>query len=137
MIRRLNHVAIAVPDLEKSLAFWRDTLGLPLSHVAESAGQKVKVGFLPVGDGEVELVQPSDPSSTTAKFLERYGSGLHHIALEVDNLDLMLADLKTKGIALINDAPVPALGGRAAFIHPRSADGVLVELFEKEDRHGS
>ena len=131
MIRKINHIAIIVPDLDASLAFWRDTLGLNLTHVEEVKGQESLIAFLPTGDSEVELVKPTTETSGAAKFLARRGPGLHHIALEVDNLDEMLARLKEKGVRLINETPVTAAGGnRAAFIHPESANGVLVELYE-------
>ena len=135
MIRKINHIAIIVPDLEASLAFWRDTLGLPLTHVEEVASQESVVAFMPTGDSEVELVKPTTDTSGAAKFLAKRGPGLHHIALEVDNLEEMLARLKEKGVRLINEAPIMAAGGnRAAFIHPESANGVLVELYEAGEK---
>ncbi len=131
MIKKINHIAIIVPDLESSLAFWRDTLGLPLAHVEEVASQESIAAFLPAGDSEVELVKPTTETSGAAKFLAKRGPGLHHIALEVDNLEEMLARLKERGVRLINETPIAAAGGnRAAFIHPESANGVLVELYE-------
>ncbi len=131
MIKRINHIAIIVPDLDASLSFWRDTLGLSLTHVEEVKSQESIVAFMPTGDSEVELVKPTTETSGAAKFLAKRGPGLHHIALEVDNLDEMLAQLKETGVRLINETPVTAAGGnRAAFIHPESADGVLVELYE-------
>ncbi len=131
MIKRINHIAIIVSDLESSLAFWRDTLGLELSHTEEVASQESIVAFLPAGESEVELVQPTTDTSGAARFLAKRGPGLHHIALEVDNLEEMLARLKAKGVRLINETPIAAAGGnRAAFIHPESANGVLVELYE-------
>ena len=131
MIKRINHIAIIVPNLDAALVFWRDTLGLPLTHVEEVKGQESLVAFLPTGESEVELVTPTTGTSGAAKFLAKRGPGLHHVALEVDNLDEMLAKLKEKGVRLINETPVAAAGGnRAAFIHPESAGGVLVELYE-------
>ena len=131
MIKRINHIAIIVPDLEGALAFWRDTLGLDLTHTEDVPSQESLVAFLPVGEGEVELVKPTTETSGAAKFLAKRGPGLHHIALEVDDLEALLARLKAKGVRLINDIPVEAAGGnRAAFIHPESASGVLVELYE-------
>lgn len=132
MIKKISHIAIIVPDLESSLAFWRDTLGLPLTHTEEVASQKSVVAFLPTGESEVELVEPTTDSSGAAKFLAKRGPGLHHVAFEVDNLEEMLAQLKKKGVRLINETPVAAAGGRrAVFIHPESANGVLVELYEE------
>lgn len=135
MIKKINHIAIIVPDLEASLAFWRDTLGLPLTHVEEVASQESVVAFLPTGDSEVELVKPATDTSGAAKFLAKRGPGLHHIALEVDNIEEMLVRLKEKGVRLINETPIAAAGGnRAAFIHPESANGVLVELYEAGEK---
>ncbi len=132
MIKKINHVAIIVPDLDSSLIFWRDALGLKVEHVEEVKSQESIVAFLPTGDSEIELVKPTTDTSGAAKFLATRGAGMHHIALEVDNLDEMLVDLKTKGIRLINETPIIAAGGyRAAFIHPESASGVLVELYEE------
>ncbi len=131
MIKKINHIAIIVPDLDASLVFWRDTLGLALAHVEEVQSQEAVVAFMPAGDSEVELVKPTTDTSGAAKFLARRGPGLHHIALEVDDLDAMLERLKDKGVRLINETPIAAAGGnRAAFIHPESANGVLVELYE-------
>jgi len=133
MIKKINHIAIIVSDLDGSLAFWRDTLGLSLTHVEEVESQEAIVAFLPTGDSEVELVKPTTETSGAAKFLARRGPGLHHIALEVDDLDEMLARLKDRGVRLINEGPVMAAGGnRAAFVHPESASGVLVELYERQ-----
>ncbi|MBI5081444.1 MAG: methylmalonyl-CoA epimerase [Chloroflexi bacterium] len=132
MIKKINHVAIIVPDLDSSLTFWRDALGLKVEHVEEVKSQESIVAFLPTGDSEIELVKPTSETSGAAKFLAKRGAGMHHIALEVDNLDEMLVDLKAKGIRLINETPIIAAGGyRAAFIHPESASGVLVELYQK------
>lgn len=134
MIKRINHIAIIVPDLDSSLAFWRDTLGLDLTHTEEVKSQESLVAFLPTGDSEIELVKPTTETSGAAKFLAKRGPGLHHIALEVDNLDEMLVKLKDKGVRLINETPIVAAGGnRAAFIHPESANGVLVELYETKE----
>jgi methylmalonyl-CoA/ethylmalonyl-CoA epimerase len=135
MIKKINHIAIIVPDLEASLTFWRDTLGLPLTHVEEVTSQESIVAFLPTGDSEVELVKPATDTSGAARFLAKRGPGLHHIALEVDNLEEMLARLKEKGVRLVNETPTTAAGGnRAAFIHPESANGVLVELYEVREK---
>lgn len=131
MIKRINHIAIIVPQLDEALTFWRDTLGLPLDKTENVESQQAVVAFLPTGDCEVELVVPTSEASGAAKFLLKRGPGLHHIAFEVDDLEGILADLKQKGVRLINESPVAAAGGnRAAFIHPESANGVLVELYE-------
>lgn len=131
-IKRIDHVAIVVDDLEAAIGFWRDTLGLPLSHVETMPAQESEIAFLPLGGSEIELVRPTTETSGVAKYLAKRGAGLHHVALEVDDLDAKLADLKAKGVQLINDEPVPGAGGtRAVFIHPKAATGVLVELYEK------
>jgi len=129
-ITKINHVAIVVENLEESLKFWQDALGLPLSHIEEVPSQKVKVAFLPVSEGEVELVLPTDDSTGSAKFLRERGQGMHHLCLEVDDIEGMIAQLKEKGIRLINEVPQQLEGRKMAFIHPKSACGVLVELYQ-------
>jgi methylmalonyl-CoA/ethylmalonyl-CoA epimerase len=129
-ITRMNHVAIAVEDIESALAFWRDALGLELDHVEDVPAQKAQVAFLPVGESELELVQPTADDTGTAKFLAKNGPGMHHLCFEVEDIEGMLAQLKNKGVRLINEEPLELEGRRMAFIHPRSASGVLVELYE-------
>lgn len=129
-IKKLNHVAIVVDNIESALEFWQDQLGLELDHVEDVPSQASKVAFLPVGEGEVELVQPTDPDTGLAKFLEKKGEGMHHLCLEVDHLESILKTLKEKGVRLINEEPLDLPGRRMAFIHPKSANGVLVELYE-------
>lgn len=131
-IGKINHVAIVTDDLARSLTFWRDALGLPLAELRDVPAESAQIAFLPVGGGEVELVQPTDETSGMARFLARRGPGLHHICLEVDDLDAMLVQLAAQGVELINETPRRGADGkRYAFIHPRSADGVLVELYEQ------
>ncbi len=131
MIKAINHIAIVVPDFESALPFWQDALGLQLSHTEDVPSQAVEVAFFPMGDSEVELLRPTTPDSGVAKYLAKRGAGMHHIALEVDDIYAMLARLKEKGVRLINEQPVPAAGGKlAAFIHPEAANGVLVELYQ-------
>jgi methylmalonyl-CoA/ethylmalonyl-CoA epimerase len=129
-ITKMNHVAIAVEDIEDALAFWRDALGLELDHVEDVPSQKAQVAFLPIGESELELVQPTADDTGTAKFLAKNGSGMHHLCFEVDDIEGMLAQLKNKGVRLINEEPLELEGRRMAFIHPKSASGVLVELYE-------
>ena len=130
-ITRIDHVAILVDDLEKTLSFWRDGLGLELAHVEDVPAEKSMVAFLPVGGSEVELVKPTTDDSGLARYLEKRGPGMHHLCLEVDNIEEMLRRLKEKGIQLINETPMTGSGGRRyAFIHPKSANGVMVELYE-------
>jgi methylmalonyl-CoA/ethylmalonyl-CoA epimerase len=130
-IKRIDHIAILVDDLDKTLSFWRDGLGMELTHVEDVPAEKSMVAFLPVGGSEVELVKPTTDDSGLAKYLEKRGPGMHHVCLEVDDIDAMLAQLKEKGIQLINETALTGLGGRRyAFIHPKSANGVMVELYE-------
>lgn len=129
-VTKINHVAVAVPDLENSLTFWRDALGLPLNHVEDVPSQKSMVAFFPVGDSEVELVKPTAEDTGVAKFIAERGGGMHHLCFEVDNIVEMMASLKEKGIRLINDVPQELPGRKMAFVHPKSTGGVLVELYE-------
>jgi methylmalonyl-CoA/ethylmalonyl-CoA epimerase len=127
----LNHIAVVVEDLDKALIFWRDQLGLELEKVETVTSMEVKIAFLPLGESEIELLQPTTDDSGVAKFLKTRGPGLHHICLEVEDLSSKLADLKAQGVRLIDDQPVIMDDGRKlAFIHPKSAGGVLVELYQ-------
>lgn len=131
IIKKIDHVAIVVPDIENALGFWRDALGLELSHVEEVQEQETLVAFLPTGGSEVELVQPTSDSSGMARYMLKRGPGMHHICFEVENIEEILAHLKDKGVQLINEEPTVGAGGKKiAFIHPKSTGGVLVELYE-------
>ena len=129
-IKKINHVAIVVRDIEESLRFWRDQLGLKLDHVEDVPSQASMVAFIPVGEGEIELVQPTDMDTGLGKYLEKRGEGMHHLCIEVDEIDGMLDDLKAQGVQLIDEVARDLPGRRMAFIHPRAANGVLVELYE-------
>jgi methylmalonyl-CoA/ethylmalonyl-CoA epimerase len=129
-IKKINHVALVVEDIEKALSFWRDQLGLHLDHIEEVPEQASRVAFLPVGESEVELVEPTDPESGLGKYLDNRGEGMHHLCLEVSDIAGMLMDLKEKGVRLINEEPLDLPGRRMAFIHPKSTHGVLIELYE-------
>jgi len=129
-IKKVNHIAVAVGDLDASLAFWRDTIGLPLHHIEEVPSQKSKVAFLPVGDTEIELVFPTSQDSGVAKFVAEKGGGMHHLCFEVDNIDEMLAELKAKGVRLINETAMVLPGRKMAFVHPKAANGVMIEFYE-------
>jgi methylmalonyl-CoA/ethylmalonyl-CoA epimerase len=130
-IKKIHHVAVVVPDIDDALSFWRDALGLDLSHVEDVAEQEVRVAFLPAGDSEVELVKPTVEGSSLARYIAKRGSGLHHICFQVDGIEAMLAELKAKGVRLINEEPTTGAGGKkVAFVHPKSTGGVLVELYE-------
>ena len=130
IVKKIDHIAVVVEDIDSSLIFWEGALGIKVGKIEEVPAQKATVAFLPVGDGKLELVQPTDPGSGVAKFLNDRGGGMHHLCLEVDDIAGMLAQLKEKGVRLINESPLEMEGRKIAFIHPKSASGVLVELYE-------
>lgn len=132
-IRRLgkvHHVALVVRDLEASLTFWRDVLGLPLELVLPIEHDRVTIAFLGVGESKVELVQPTDDTTGVARFLAAKGEGFHHVCFEVDNIAETLLRLELDGIELIDTVARKGAEGPVAFLHPRSCHGVLVELIE-------
>ena len=130
-VKRIDHVAIVVDDIEAALGFWRDGLGLEVTHVEDVPDQESVVAFLPTGDSEVELVKPSTAESGVSRFLTRRGPGIHHICFEVGDLELYIRRLQEQGVHLINTEPVVGTAGkRIAFVHPESTHGVLVELYE-------
>ncbi len=130
-ITAINHVAVVVDDMEKSLAFWRDALGIHLHELRDVPAEKSQVAFLPLAGAEVELVMPTSDDSGIAKYLAKRGPGMHHLCLEVDDIMGMMAQLKEKSVRLINEAPRTAADGKQyAFIHPESTGGVLVELYQ-------
>lgn len=130
-IKRIDHIALVVEDIELALSFWRDALGLELAHVEDVPDQKSVVAFLPTGDSEVELVKPTSDDSGIFRYLRKRGPGIHHICFEVDDIELTLEQLKKKDIQLINPEPIIGTGGKKiSFVHPKSTHGVLVELYE-------
>jgi methylmalonyl-CoA epimerase (EC 5.1.99.1) len=129
-IKKINHVAIVVRDIEESLKFWEFALGLELHHVEDVPSQASKVAFIPIGDSEIELVQPTTEDSGMAAYLEKRGEGMHHLCIEVDDIEAKIKELKDAGVRLINDTAQVLPGRKMAFIHPKSASGVLVELYE-------
>ena len=130
-ILRIDHIAILVNEMDEPLSFWRDALGLEMTHLQEVPAEMAQIPFLPLGGSEMELVRPTTDDSGLARFLEKRGPGMHHVCLEVDDIAGMLAQLKAKGIQLINEEPRTNSEGRKyAFIHPKSAGGVMVELYE-------
>ena len=130
-VKRIDHIAVVVDDIEGALNFWRDALGLEMTHLEEVAEQQSIVAFLPTGDSEIELVKPTTATSGVAKYLAKRGPGLHHLCVEVDDIHATLAQLKAKGVKLINEMPTIGAGGKQiAFVHPGSASGVLVELYQ-------
>ena len=130
-IKAINHVALVVQDMEQSLSFWRDALGMELHELRDVPAESSQVAFLPVGGSEVELVRPTTEDSGIARYLAKRGPGIHHICLEVDDLAAMLEHLKGRGVRLINEQPRQAADGkRYAFVHPESTGGVLLELYQ-------
>ena len=130
-VKQINHVAVVVDDMEKALSFWRDALGMDLHELRDVPAEKSQVAFLPLPDSEVELVKPTTDDSGIAKYLARRGPGMHHICLEVDDIDGMMKQLRSRNIRLINEEPRTAEDGKKyAFIHPESTSGVLVELYQ-------
>jgi methylmalonyl-CoA epimerase len=131
LIRKLDHIAVAVANVEDAARFYEEVLGLTLAGIEAVAGQKARVGFLRLGETRIELVEPSSPDSPLARFLETRGPGLHHICLEVDDLEKEIEAFREKGASMIDQAPrTGAHGARVAFVHPKSSGGVLIELYE-------
>lgn len=129
---RVHHVAVVVRDLDAALAFYRDTLGMPLELVLPVPSDQVRIGFLTVGESRIELVEPTGADTGVARFLAARGEGFHHVCFEVPDIAATLDELAAGGVELIDRAPRAGADGPIAFIHPRSAHGVLVELVEAE-----
>ncbi len=129
-VKKINHVAIVVRDIEESLKFWETAMGLKLDHIEEVPSQASKVAFIPVGDSEIELVQPTTADSGMAAYLEKRGEGMHHLCVEVEDIEAKIQELREAGVRLINETPQVLPGRKMAFIHPKSTSGVLVELYE-------
>lgn len=130
-IKRIDHIAVVVENLEAALGVYRDALGMTLAAVKTIPEQDVRIGFLPVGDSEIELLEPINPESGIGRYLAKRGEGLHHVCLEVDDIEATLADLQARGAQLIDTTPKQGAYGRIAFIHPKGAHGVLIELIER------
>jgi methylmalonyl-CoA epimerase len=134
MPKRIDHVAIIVRNIEQALAFYRDTLGIEPSEIKEVPTEQVRIAFLPLGGpggSEIELVEPSSTNTSLLKFLEKRGEGLHHICLEVENIEAALVELQEKDVPVLDQTPRTAAEGRAIFIHPKGTNGVLLELLER------
>jgi len=133
LIKKIDHVGIAVKDLAAAIKFYEGLLGLKVTDTEVVEGQKVKVAFLPTGDSEVELLESTTSDGPVAKYIEKNGEGIQHIAFRVDNLAEKLAELKEKGVRLIDEKPRRGAGGAMiAFLHPKSTSGTLVELCERK-----
>jgi methylmalonyl-CoA epimerase len=134
-LKNIDHIGIAVSNLQESLSFWETSLGIELHGIEEVTEQKVRTAFLPVGGTEIELLEPTSADSSVARFIEKRGEGLHHIAIRVDDIEAALAELKAKGIQLIDETPRNGAGGaRIAFVHPKATHGVLLELCERKQK---
>ncbi len=133
-VLKLDHIGIAVKDLEEALPFWRDVMGLKVEGIETVEEQKVKVAFLPVGDTEVELLESTDEDGPIARFIAKNGPGVQHLAFRVDDIEEGIAYMKEKGMRMIDSEPRYGAGGASiAFVHPKSSSGVLVELSQRED----
>lgn len=131
MLKKINHIAIAVNNIEEATKFYQEVMGLTLSGVEVVTAQKTKVGFFKIGESNIELVQPAEPDSPLVKFLETKGQGIHHICFEVEDVEAEVKDYLDKGATLIDQKPRPgAHNTKVAFIHPKSSSGVLIELCE-------
>ena len=132
MLKKIDHIGIAVKDIEETAKFYRDMLGMKFLGIEEVADQKVKVAFFEIGETHIELVCPTSPESAVAKHLEKKGEGIHHICYATDDIEAELAKLKEQGARLVDEKPrVGAHGAKIAFIHPKTSKGVLTELSQK------
>lgn len=136
MPKRIDHVAIIVRNIEQALMFYRDTLGIAPSEIKEVPSEQVRIAFLPMGGpggSEIELIEPTTADSSLTKFLKKRGEGMHHICLEVENIDMALQEMREKGAAVLDKEPRIAAEGRAIFLHPKGTNGVLLELLERRN----
>jgi len=133
MVLKIDHIGVAVENLEKSLQLYSGLLGLKSEGIEEVAEQKVNVAFIPVGESEIELLESTSPDGPIARFIVSRGLGIQHIAFCVENIEKALEELKAQGVRLIDEKPRYGAGGaRIAFLHPKETQGVLVELCERE-----
>lgn len=132
-MKKVDHIGIAVRNLEEVIPYYTETLGCPLLKIEEVTSQKVRVAFIDAGNIKLELLEPMDESSPIAKFMEKRGEGIHHIAFGVEDIDSRMAELREKGVQLLSEEAKPGAGGAmVAFLHPKSSNGVLYELCEKQ-----
>ena len=132
-VSKIEHLGIAVGNLQEAIPFWEGVLGLKCYNVEEVADQKVRTAFFMVGETKIELLEPTSPESTVAKFIETRGEGFHHVAYAVENIEQALAEAEAQGVRLIDKTPrMGAEGLTIAFLHPKSTGGVLTELCEKK-----
>jgi methylmalonyl-CoA epimerase len=131
MLKKIEHIGVAVQNIEKSIPLFRDILGIPLEKVYESDAIKTKIAFFPLGDSTIELIEAMDPSSPVAKFIQKRGEGIHHICFGVENVEAALRHFEAKGIELLNQKPRRTENGDLiAFLNPKSTNGILIELVE-------
>lgn len=128
---KVHHIAIAVADLDDALAFYQDALGVTVSERREVPDEGVEIAFMPTDDTEIELLRPLDPENTIGRFLDRRGEGIHHVCLAVEDIEATISRLEAKGARMATDIRSHPDGTRYAFIHPKSARGVLIELYEQ------
>lgn len=134
-MKKIDHIAVAVPNLEEALTFWQTALGLPLLDIETVTEQGVRVAKLDAGNTHIELLEPLSPESPVGKFLAQKGPGLHHLCFSVENINQELDDLKEKQTRLIDNEPkIGAGGAHIAFVHPKSTGGVLMELSEPANK---
>lgn len=132
-IKKIDHIGIAVNGIDDVMGLWKDTLGLEFEGKETVESQKVTTAFFPVGESEVELLESTSDDGPVAKFIEKKGTGVHHVAFRVENIESALQELKDKGIKLIDETPRMGAGGaKIAFLHPKATNGVLVELCERD-----
>ena len=133
MVKKVDHIGVAVSNLEETLKFYQEIMGLNLQGIEVVEEQKVKVAFLPIGDTEIELLESTDKEGPIAKYIEKKGEGIQHIAYRVDNIEKALNEMRSKGIRLIDEKPRYGAGGaKIAFLHPKSTHGVLIELCQRD-----
>lgn len=133
MFKKIDHLGIAVDDLQAAVRLFQDVLGLEFAGEETVAEQRVKTAFFPVGESSLELLEPTDPDSPIAKFLAKRGPGIHHIALGVEDVAQAIEELKAKGVRLIDETPrLGAHGAKIAFVHPKSTPGLLIELCQRD-----
>lgn len=133
MVKKVDHIGIAVKNLEETLKFYQDVMGMDLAGTEVVEEQHVKVAFLPIGDTEIELLESTDPEGPIARYIDKKGEGVQHIAYKVEDIEVAIAEMKAKGVRMIDEKPRYGAGGaKIAFCHPKSTNGVLVELTQRD-----
>jgi methylmalonyl-CoA/ethylmalonyl-CoA epimerase len=133
MIKKIDHLGIAVSNLEEAKNLYENVFGLKVSEIEEVDEQKVKVAFIPIGESKFELLESTQPDGPIAKYIEKKGQGVQHVALRVDNINKAIANMKEKGIRVLDEKPRYGAGGaKIAFLHPKDTGGILIELCERD-----